>query len=133
MADPNKLYLWEILVPATRDTGHLIKAHFHKDWDRRVRKITKGLTILQPVRGQWVSTDGKLFLDKMIPVRIACTEPIIHQIADFSASYYKQKSIMYYRISSVIYFTKIREEVLTTEPKSGIIESLEEPTDELCE
>lgn len=121
MVDQNKLYLWEILIPATRPTGQQIKSHFHRTWDKKVRKIAKGLTIMQPVRGQWVSNDGKLFLDKMIPVRIACTESAIHQIADFSAEYYNQKSIMYYRLSGVIYFTKIKEKPLTTDGESDII------------
>jgi len=97
---PEKIerFLWEILVPTVMDSKP-IRTRFHRVWDSKVREISKGLTILSPARGQWISLDGELFVERMIPVRIACTAEEIERIADMTASYYKQKSVMYYKIS----------------------------------
>jgi hypothetical protein len=106
---PNQDCLWEILVPTILE-GKPIRTRFHRVWDAKVREISKGLTILQPAKGQWTSPDGILFTEKMIPVRISCKVSEIEQIADFSAKYYKQDAIMYYMISSYVvikHYTKI--------------------------
>jgi len=70
-----------------------------------VRAITKGLTILKPVKGEWVSPVGELFAERMIPVRICCTEEEIEKVADMTAAYYGQIAILYYKISD---FVKIK-------------------------
>ena len=101
-----KLNLYEILVPTQTNEGKPLKTRFHKVWDAKVRAITGGLTITPPVKGQWVSIDGELFNERMIPVRIACTETQIDAIADITAKYYNQKAIFYYLISTTVIIKK---------------------------
>lgn len=91
--------LWEILVPCVRNDGRPIRTRCHREWDSRVRRITGGLTIMQPVRGQWVSPDGRLFAERMIPVRIVATEAEMESISDMTAAFYEQLAVMYYRVS----------------------------------
>jgi len=94
--------LWEILVPTVRLDGRPIKARFHRVWDRKVYEITNGLTILTPTKGKWVNTDGVLFAERMIPVRIACTREQIESIVNFSLTYYEQEAIMAYLLSETV-------------------------------
>lgn len=94
-----KLKFYEILVPTQFNDGKPIRTRYHKVWDEKVRKITGGLTIIPPIKGQWISQEGELFSERMIPVRIACTKEQINEIADISARYYKQKAILFYLIS----------------------------------
>lgn len=85
----SEIFLWEILVPTVRrQDGKPIRTRFHRVWDAKVRFIAGGLTILSPVKGQWISPDNELFSERMIPVRIACSREHIALIADFTASYY---------------------------------------------
>jgi hypothetical protein len=95
-------YLWEILVPTIKD-GKPVRTRFHRVWDNKVREISKGLTILNPAKGQWISPDGELFEERMIPVRVACTSEEIVKIADMTAAYYNQKAVMFYKISSEVH------------------------------
>lgn len=96
--------LFEILVPTVRmdRPNKYFKTRYHKVWDSKVREIAKGLTILKPVKGEWVSPSGELFSERMIPVRIACTPEQMEQIADLTAKYYSQLAIMYYKISDSV-------------------------------
>lgn len=93
------LELWEILVPCKfGDNDKPIRTKHHKEWDKYVRKLTGGLTILKPAKGIWVH-ENELYEERMIPVRIACSKEIIDKIMDFSALHYRQKAIMCYKIS----------------------------------
>lgn len=95
-----KKQLWVILVPTIHsDSGNPIKVRHHRIWDAKVREITGGLTILHPAKGQWISPDGVLFAERMIPVQIMCTEEEIERISDMTAKYYKQLAIMFYKVS----------------------------------
>jgi hypothetical protein len=92
--------LWEILVPTVMGAENKpIKTRYHLVWDKKVREITGGLTIFQPAKGHWVSLDGTLFEERMIPVRVKCTEAQIEEIADYTAKYYDQEAVMYTLIS----------------------------------
>lgn len=92
-------FLWDIYVPTVSNDGKPYRTRFHRVWDSKVRAITKGLSIFQPVKGQWINDDGELFQERMIPVRIACTPSEIIQISHLTAKYYKQQAIFYYRVS----------------------------------
>lgn len=94
-----KSLLWCILVPTIRNSGKPIRTRFHRVWDEKVRKITGGLTIHAPAKGQWVSKDGESFTERMIPVHIMCAEDQINQIADMTAKYYDQKAVMFFQVS----------------------------------
>lgn len=94
--------LYEILVPTVRNDGRPIRTRFHRVWDAQVREITGGLTILMPAKGQWLAPDGKLFVERMIPVRIACDDTQIQTIADMTARYYEQLAVMFYRVADIV-------------------------------
>lgn len=98
-----KILFWEILVPKNFPDGNKIEVSHHNEWDTMVRGISSGLTIFRAAKGQWVSPDNKLFIEEMIPVRIACTFSQIEIIADITAGHYKQEAIMYYLISEDVY------------------------------
>ena len=95
------LYLYEILVPVTRD-GKKIQIPYHQLWDEKVKKIAGGLTIHKSAKGYWTSPDGVLFVEKMIPVRIMCTATQINKISDITAEHYNQKAVMFYKVSDEI-------------------------------
>lgn len=94
--------LFEILVPTVKDEAKkkYYSTKYHRLWDEKVRKIAGGLTIVKPVVGQWIAPDKKVFVERMIPVRIACTRDQIEQIADLVAKHYNQQAVMYYEISN---------------------------------
>lgn len=93
------MQLWEILVPCQYNTGKPVRRRHHKEWDKRVRRLTRGLTILPPAKGQLVCPKGALFEDRMIPVRVACDEQTIEVIMDMTAQHYRQIAVMAYKIS----------------------------------
>lgn len=94
--------LWEILVPTQSNKGTPFRTRYHRVWDEKVRKITGGLTILPVNKGQWISPTGSLFIERMIPVRIACTLKQIEEIIDMTAKYYNQEAVMAYQISNQV-------------------------------
>jgi len=99
-------YLWEILVPTVSNHGKPFRTKQHKIWDKFVRQVTDGLTIMSPnIKGEWIS-DDQIFTDRMIPVRIYCTHEEIREIAKYTKEFYEQEAIMYYCISTNIYIYK---------------------------
>lgn len=104
--------LWEILVPTVRmdRPDRYFTTRYHRVWDSKVRAIAGGLTILKPVKGEWVAPDGKIFSERMIPVRIACTAEEIDKIADMTAAYYAQIAVMYYKISDYVVIKNYEKE-----------------------
>jgi len=99
--------LWEILVPTEMERDGLvkpIKTRYHKVWDSKVREIAGGLTISPPHKGQWLSPSGELFAERMIPVRIACTEEQMEKIMDFTMTYYNQLAVLAYRVSDKVLY-----------------------------
>ncbi len=98
--------LYEILVPTKSNKGKPFRTRYHRVWDKKVRTISGGLTIIPPIKGEWVADCGTLFRERMIPVRIACTQEQIEEIADMTAKYYDQQAIMYYLISNQVIIKK---------------------------
>jgi len=94
--------LYEILVPCQFNDGRPVRTKFHKVWDEKVRAIAGGLTILMPAKGQWLDK-GKLYDERVIPVRIACTPKQIRKIADITASHYQQIKIMFYLLATDVH------------------------------
>lgn len=93
---------WEILVPTVRRAnGKPYRTRFHRVWDKEVEKISGGLTIYEPARGRWIHK-GEKFEERMIPVRIMCTEEDIIKIAAFTVVYYDQIEVLSYRVSDKI-------------------------------
>jgi len=94
--------LWEIMVPTMYNDGRFVRTRHHKVWDDKVRAISGGLTIYKPAIGQWLSKDDKLFTERMIPVRIACSEEEINKIIDITMVHYDQLAVMAYIISEKV-------------------------------
>lgn len=92
--------LWEILVPTSTPLKSILRKSFHQAWDRKVSKISKGLTLLPKVYGKWI--DSK---EQSIPVRIACTKDQIREIAKITIDHYNQEAVLYWKISdcAIIY------------------------------
>ena len=84
---------WEIMVPCQYNDGGPVRTRHHKNWDEKVRRITGGLTVLKPAKGQWVHEE-KLYEERMIPVRIACSEAQIRQIMKITARHYHQIAVL---------------------------------------
>jgi hypothetical protein len=119
--------MWEILVPTEKrvktprpshhDFNNILEleeagerwkianaytTRYHRVWDEKVRAITGGLTILTPAKGQWVSPDGKLFIERMIPVRIVATRDQIEQIIEMTMVYYDQLAVLCAKVSDEV-------------------------------
>jgi len=94
-------HLWEILVPTVRPNGKPIHTRFHRVWDKKVEKISGGLTIYHPAHGKWLHKGGS-YDERMIPVRIMCTREDILKIVDLTMEYYDQIAVMAYRVSSEV-------------------------------
>jgi len=71
-------------------------------WDEKVKAISGGLTIMSPTKGKWISPTGKLFVERMIPVRILATRNEIEKIIDMTISYYNQIAVLGYKISDEV-------------------------------
>jgi hypothetical protein len=100
--EKNAKQLWEILVPTIRKDGRPIRTRFHRVWDEKIRAITGGLTIMPVGKGQWVSPSGETFLERMIPVRIACTREQLDVIIDLTIKYYEQEAVLAYLVSETV-------------------------------
>lgn len=101
MLQQSKLELWEILVPCVYNDGRYVKTKHHKVFDKFVYNLAGGITILNPVKGKWKDKE-KLYDERNIPVRIACTREQIEMIINFSLHHYDQKAIMAYKISEEV-------------------------------
>jgi len=98
--------LWEILVPKYSNKGKEFPLKHHHAWDEKVRQIAGGVTILKTAKGQWTSTKGRLFAEKMIPVRVYCTEKEIEKIIQLTLEHYSQEAVMAYELSSNVKVVK---------------------------
>jgi len=110
--------IWEILVPTASNAGKPYRTRYHRVWDAKVRKITGGLTILTPAKGQWISPDGGLYAERMIPVRIICTRKEIEKIVTLTMKYYDQLAILAYKISGE-YILKHKDEKESKQKKES--------------
>lgn len=100
MENTDDIAMWEILVPTKSNEGKPYRTRYHRVWDAKVREITKGLTILVPAKGQWVSPSGDLYIERMIPVRILCKRSDMEKIIDMTMKYYDQLAVLAYKIST---------------------------------
>lgn len=91
--------LWEILIPATTNDKKEFSLKHHKEWDEKAKTMSGGLTVLKSGKGQWISPEGKTFHDKMIPVRVYCTEKQMNELIQYTIKHYNQEAVMAYEIS----------------------------------
>lgn len=101
--------LYEVLVPTIYgDTMKPIRTRHHKVWDSRVKALSGGLTILSPGKGIWVH-EGTDYLERVIPVRIFCSEDTIKKIVQITLQHYRQKAVMYYVVSNECFIVNAEE------------------------
>lgn len=101
MSKPKK-FMWEIYVPANDNKGKKYKVNYHRQWDAKVRKIAGGLTILKTGYGQWVSEDGDLYIETVIPVRISCTKEEFEEILNITLHHYDQKAVLGFKFGEAL-------------------------------
>jgi hypothetical protein len=99
--------MWEILIPADKD-GKEIPQEFHNEWDAKVREIAGGLTIYKPLKGQWQGESGPVS-ERVIPVRIACTNAEIKKIARLAAEHYAQHEVLYTMLNRKVYIVRAKK------------------------
>lgn len=108
MLNQENRLLWEVLVP-TFMNGKPIKTKHHKQFDKMVRKISGGLSIFLPIKGQWFHPDSnELISERMIPVRFMATREEMDKVALFTVKHYCQHSVLVYKISDEVYFKKFK-------------------------
>jgi hypothetical protein len=103
--------VWEIYVPTIRKNGKPIRTRFHRVWDKKVMSVSGGLSIHRPSVGNWISPDGKIYNEKMIPVRIVATNEEILKIIDITLEHYEdEEAVLCYRISEEVIMKYRRKE-----------------------
>lgn len=96
--------LWEILVPTTSNDGKPFRLRYHRVWDKKVKEISNGQTILSPVKGKWIGPLDKLYEERMIPVRFMATKEEAMEITKYTLKYYNQIAVLCYMISDNIIY-----------------------------
>ncbi len=108
-----------------------MRTRHHREWDKRVRAVAGGLTILKPGLGQW-EHEGELFRDRVIPVRVKATRDQMKTIADITIQHYEQIAVMYYMVSEMsvtVYATDSQREAFRS--KVGGVEE-QKPETAFC-
>lgn len=90
--------LWQIMVPCQWNDGKPIRTRHHREWDKRVRAVSGGLTIMAPGKGVWID-EGAVYEERMIPVQIMCDHKDIDEIAHITMQHYEQLAVLYYLVS----------------------------------
>lgn len=104
-------FLWEILVPTVDNDGVPFRLQRdHKPWDKKVRDISGGLTIMKPAMGEWIDpATGDLYRDRTIPVRFVANREQMVKIVDMTCLHYRQLAILCYRIADEVVFRTIEQ------------------------
>lgn len=93
--DTSGLPMWEVLVPTVGNDGTPFSRRHHRTWDEQVKAIAGGMTLHQPVRGSWIDPGFSTeYTERMIPVRIVCTEQQIIEICKETARMYDQLAVL---------------------------------------
>jgi hypothetical protein len=82
-----------------------VKTRHHRVFDRYVRKITGGLTIFAPGKGQWVNPEN----DELVEERII-PEAELRKIVKFTIKHYDQDALMFYKVSDDVFIISRGEE-----------------------
>ena len=99
--NPEKISLWQILIPTSMDGGEIPLDH-HAMWDAQVCILAGGLTILKGVKGKWNSPEDNTVHEGMIPVLVCCTPEQLDAILDFTLTHYKQQEVLAFKISDEV-------------------------------
>lgn len=97
------LDLWEILVPVASNEGVRFPEDHHEAFRRIVRCLpgNNGTTTRPAGDGDWQDNDtGKLYEEKMIPIRFRACRADAERIAEYACKFYGQIVVMAYKIAS---------------------------------
>jgi hypothetical protein len=98
MQESGDVCVWEILVPVADNNGRAFTIEHHRKWDDKVKEIARGLTVMGAAkRGIWISPQGEEFDERMIFVRIACSDAQIEEIAEFTRAHYDQLKVCIFK------------------------------------
>jgi hypothetical protein len=97
--------LWEILVPKANNDGEEYTVEYHNAWDKVVKEICGGLTIMRSAKGVWVGEERE-YEERMIPVRIAVDKDDLRYILAFTKGYYNQEAVFAAKISEEVIIYK---------------------------
>lgn len=87
--------MWELLVPTRGNDGTPFTRRHHRHFDNYIKDISGGLTLVSPVRGDWVDPSSNVeYTERMIPVRALCTRHEIVEIAKEAARWYDQIAVL---------------------------------------
>ena len=95
--------LYEILIPQADNAKRAFSRSHHAKWEGIARDTAGGLSVCPIISGQWIDK-GKVYRERMRPVRIACSARSMRKLADLAKSHYRQISVMYYPVSSEVRF-----------------------------
>ena len=95
----NNNKLFEILVPCSFN-GKPTRTKHHQEFDKYVHRLSGGLTIFRPAIGYWHNNEKVLIRERMIPVRVFCSQKSLNKILSFAIKHYNQDVIMAYEISN---------------------------------
>lgn len=104
--------LYEIQIPVAPnlpevficDKNGNFNQEYHDRFLAKVLTVANGYTALPIVEGAWINGSGKTFIEKMIPVRIFCTDENITEIASFAKRHYDQEAIFVVELGTAIFF-----------------------------
>jgi hypothetical protein len=97
------LDLWEILVPLASNDGVPFSEDHHESFRRVVRGLpgNSGTTTRPAGDGDWQDGNtGKVYVEKMIPIRFRACKADAHRIADHARKFYGQIAVMAYKIAA---------------------------------
>ncbi len=112
---------FEILIPVAPNKGEpttdemYAKLDFNKDgtifnkahhgtFIRKVLTVAGGYSWLPEIDGAWVNSHCEVVKEKMIPIRVACTDENIKEIASFAKQHYEQEAIFVLEIGTARFF-----------------------------
>ena len=97
------LDLWEVLVPLASNDGVPFSEDHHEAFRRVVRGLpgNSGTTTRPAGDGDWQDGDtGKVYAEKMIPIRFRACKADAERIAEHARKFYGQIAVMAYKIAS---------------------------------
>lgn len=86
------------------DRGWLFTAKHHRIFYKFILNLSKGYSVLSELEGVWQNEKGTIYQEKMIPVRIACTDEQIKEIAEFAKTHYEQEAIFVLELGIARFF-----------------------------
>lgn len=86
------------------DRGWIFTTKHHRIFYKFILNLSKGYSVLNELEGVWQNEKGTIYQEKMIPVRIACTDEQIKEIAEFAKAHYEQEAIFVLELGTARFF-----------------------------